>query len=238
MLSSTQIIQQSKKKSFDDLKIDLVNLSDTLSENQFVHDIGRRMFIKIKEIGPEFLTNLVYTISDKAKFELMIEDANKYERVVLSLEEFYRFYHLVITYSMITSFQTPKSVGDRRNLADSDENSKENNETQWNSTYPSTRHRSSTLNEAKICVICFSKPIQVVLPCLHGFCEDCCAGWYEGKQKNECLMCRTPMGDGAWYNKTFEIMSKDAIKERNHGGVGKNDIITFVNSRTKKVKLQ
>jgi len=58
------------------------------------------------------------------------------------------------------------------------------------------------------------------------------------KQKNECLMCRTPMGDGAWYNKTFEIMSKDAIKERNHGGVGKNDIITFVNSRTKKVKLQ
>ena len=42
------------------------------SENQFVEDIGRRMFIKIKEIGPEVLTNLIYAISDEADFELMI----------------------------------------------------------------------------------------------------------------------------------------------------------------------
>jgi len=30
------------------------------------------MFIKMKEIGPDILTNLVYTIADEASFELMI----------------------------------------------------------------------------------------------------------------------------------------------------------------------
>jgi len=30
------------------------------------------MFIKMKDIGPEVFTNLIYTIADEASFELMI----------------------------------------------------------------------------------------------------------------------------------------------------------------------
>lgn len=53
-------------------------------------------------------------------------------------------------------------------------------------------------------------------------------------------MCRTQTGEGVWYNKAFEIMSKDTIKEKNQQGgkgVGKSDIINFINKRTKYVKL-
>jgi len=85
---------------------------------------------------------------------------NRYEKVVLSLDDFYAFYNLIVTYSMTASMKPAHREQYNENNEDMDENN-----IQWNSTYPSARPRSSTLNDGKICAICFSKSIQIILPC-------------------------------------------------------------------------
>lgn len=85
---------------------------------------------------------------------------NKYEKVILSLDDFYTFYNLIVTFSMTASMKPANREQYNHNNEDLDENN-----IQWNSTYPSGRPRASTFSDGKICAICFSKSIQIILPC-------------------------------------------------------------------------
>lgn len=73
------------------------------------------------------------------------------EKLELNLQEFNLFYELIITYTMSSSRKFPKALGEEDNLA------------QRNSV--DAKGRESSMNEDKICVICFEKPVQIVLPC-------------------------------------------------------------------------
>lgn len=35
----------------------------------------------------------------------------------------------------------------------------------WDSTTPEPERKKSSINEARVCVICFENPVQVILPC-------------------------------------------------------------------------
>ena len=55
-------------------------------------------------------------------------------------------------------------------------------------------------DDSRLCSICMSSSVEVALPCLHAFCKDCIAAWYE--RDATCPLCRVVLdersGDEVW----------------------------------------
>jgi hypothetical protein len=51
-------------------------------------------------------------------------------------------------------------------------------------------------------------------------------------------MCRMPIGEGKWDEKIFEVMSNQALKEKNHGKDKRNEIASFINQRIQIFKIR
>ena len=56
------------------------------------------------------------------------------------------------------------------------------------------------VDDGQLCSICMSSSVEVALPCLHAFCKDCIAEWYE--RDATCPLCRVVLdgmtGDEVW----------------------------------------
>ncbi len=51
----------------------------------------------------------------------------------------------------------------------------------------------------KECCVCLERDSQIMLPCLHAFCERCIREWADRNEKcAECPVCRAPIASTAW----------------------------------------
>jgi hypothetical protein len=49
------------------------------------------------------------------------------------------------------------------------------------------------------CCVCLDRDSEIMLPCLHAFCERCIREWAErNEQCAECPVCRAPIASSAW----------------------------------------
>jgi hypothetical protein len=49
------------------------------------------------------------------------------------------------------------------------------------------------------CCVCLDRDSEIMLPCLHAFCERCIREWADRNEKcAECPICRTPIASTAW----------------------------------------
>ena len=80
---------------------------------------------------------------------------------------------------------------------------------------------SVEINESDECCLCMDAAVNVVLPCAHGFCEDCLSDWTQqssdGQQDSTCPMCRRALreaSDELWTLGDTNDMRADASSAR------------------------
>jgi len=77
---------------------------------------------------------------------------------------------------------------ENHNNDEDDQQGKKEEETDGNNiNFPSSNRDDCEILD-KECRICMSSPQEVVLPCMHGFCDDCAQKWVH--QRLDCPFCR------------------------------------------------
>eukprot|EP01016_Furgasonia_blochmanni_P040537 TRINITY_DN5182_c0_g1_i7.p1 TRINITY_DN5182_c0_g1~~TRINITY_DN5182_c0_g1_i7.p1 ORF type:complete len:303 (+),score=33.12 TRINITY_DN5182_c0_g1_i7:244-1152(+) len=70
-----------------------------------------------------------------------------------------------------------------------------------------------TPSESEECQICLDGKVEILLPCVHGFCNKCASGWYVEKGNYTCPICRSgEIDDAAKFQKeTFAVIGKEDV---------------------------
>lgn len=209
-----------KLKSFKDIKFDVLNLNEILSNSDFVREFACRLNAKIKG-NNENITYVKYQFKKELQFELELKKKDKTEFIDLTLSEFYQFYDLVVNYSISATNSQCQNIP--------------NEEAKHDNTrgidFSASVGTLPLQDEQNICVICFEKGIQTIMPCTHGFCESCCSLWYDKKNKKDCPLCRISL-EGSWQEKSFQVFSQG-----NRNNATRDAIPKFINAKTLFLKI-
>jgi len=212
---------QRSLKSFKDIKFDINNINEIFSNDEFIYEFGCHLTVNLKSSPKRVFAALQYKVNREVDFEVEMRKTNKLEVFNMNLIEFYKLYESVMNYSIVKlhsdrNKQPAMHFSGEKKLSSSE----------------GAASRFSNKEDENLCVICFEKAIEVVLPCSHGFCDGCCTMWYVKKNKRECPMCRKSI-EGNWQEKVFEVVSNNAQESS-----VRKEIVNFVNNKAMFLRIR
>jgi len=210
--SQTQTPSPSDPKSLSQINSDVARLNKLLGNPELIKHLGCQLHVESFSFTELLFQSIFCGSSAGPLLRLEIRKQGRIEEIGLRLSSFERLNRIVNNYSEVISNTTPGRNSKQKSLQ----------------SLPTADDEKLFINEEGICVICFKNPVQLLLWCKHGYCEECCNSWFEERKKRECPMCRKKATKN-W---------KMSISRLDPGLQLKAQLVTFVNKKTMFLKLK
>ncbi|KAL4472086.1 hypothetical protein ABPG72_001084 [Tetrahymena utriculariae] len=125
----------------------------------------------------------------------------------------------------------------KQNQQQNNQNEEEQKQADKIVTQPKQINQQNQQNEEedKQCPLCLDERIKIILPCLHGYCDNCARKWIQEKQQKNCPMCRFQVeSTQSRFNRTVMHIEDDV---ENVNQLVKNQIIQIILSKNEKIPL-